>query len=64
MAHARLAQGNEGAFEGAFSPPFAYASPTDRRNGSATRVCSTVVGERRAFGEQKYYFANLPKAHS
>ena len=39
MAHARLAQGNQGAVESPLAA-VAWASPTGSRNGSATRACS------------------------
>ena len=66
MAHARLAQGNEGALESPLRRrPRARrrrAAATDRRQGHAAHAGRRVwlVGERRASGEQKYYLANLP----
>ena len=64
MAHAHLAQGNEGTPEG----PFRRRPRARRRRAAAADKGMQhmpgeedwLVGERRASGEQKYDLANLP----
>jgi len=66
MAHARLAQGNEGALKARFAAVRVRVAdgPPQRIGDKGMQHMPGeevwLVGERRASGERKYYLANLP----
>ena len=66
MAHARLAQGNQGTLEARFAAVRVRVAdgPPQRISDKGMQHMPGdevwLVGERRASGEQKYSLANLP----